>query len=32
MADVLFVVASIAMFAALIVFVGGCDRLIRRQG
>jgi hypothetical protein len=30
MADVLFTLASLASFAVLIAFVGGCDRLIRR--
>jgi hypothetical protein len=30
MPDVLFVVVSIAMFAGLIAFTVGCDRLIRR--
>ncbi len=31
MPDVLFTLVIIAMFAALIVFVAGCDRLIRRE-
>ncbi len=31
MADVLFVVVSIAMFAGLIAFAVGCDRVIRRE-
>jgi len=32
MADLLFIVVTLAAFAVLIAFVAGCDRLIRRQG
>lgn len=32
MADLLFVVLSIASFGVLLAFVAGCERLIRRQG
>ena len=30
MADLLFIVVSLASFGVLILFVEGCDRLIRR--
>jgi hypothetical protein len=32
MADVLFVLVTLAVFAVLLTFVAGCERLIRRQG
>jgi hypothetical protein len=32
MADLLFVIVTLAAFAVLIAFAAACDRLIRRQG
>jgi hypothetical protein len=32
MADVLFVIVTLASFAVFIAFVAGCDRLIQRKG
>ncbi len=31
MADLLFVLVTLATFVVLLAFVAGCDRLIRRQ-
>jgi hypothetical protein len=31
MPDILFTIVSLLMFAGLILFVAGCDRLIRRE-